>query len=59
MPLRLCHGTGYYSLLSCYEGVGMAQHCDVCQGQARLVHKLHGQGWSLNGIQSAIDAAYG
>lgn len=50
---------GYYSLLSCFEGVGMAQHCDICQGQARLVHKLHGQGWSLNGIRAAVDAAYG
>lgn len=50
---------GYYSLLSCYEGVGMAQHCEICQGQARLAHKLHGQGWSLDGIRSAVDAAYG
>ena len=50
---------GYYSLLSCYEGVGMAQHCEICQGEARLAHKLHGQGWSLDGIRSAVDAAYG
>jgi hypothetical protein len=50
---------GYYSLLSCYEGAGMAQHCDICQGEARLAHKLHGQGWSLDGIRSAVDAAYG
>lgn len=53
------HLDGYYSLLSCYEGAGMAQHCEVCQGEARLAHKLHGQGWSLNGIRSAIDATYG
>jgi len=50
---------GYYSLLSCYEGVGMAQHCEICQGQARLAHKLHRQGWSLEGIRSAVDAAFG
>lgn len=49
---------GYYSLLSCYEGAGMAQHCDICQGQARLAHRLHGQGWSLDGIRAAIDAAF-
>jgi hypothetical protein len=49
---------GYYSLLSCYEGTGMAQHCEICQGQGRLAHKLHGQGWSLNGIRSAVDAAF-
>jgi hypothetical protein len=49
---------GYYSLLSCYEGVGMAQHCEICQGQAKLAHKLHGQGWSLDGIRVAIDAAF-
>lgn len=59
-----CHcgcaeSTGYYSLLSCYEPPGMAQHCEICQGQARLAHKLHRQGWSLDGIRAAIDAAYG
>jgi hypothetical protein len=49
---------GYYSLLSCYEAPGMAQHCEVCQGQARLAHKLHADGWSLNGIRRAIDAQF-
>ena len=49
---------GYYSLLSCYEGAGMAQHCEICQGEGRLVHKLHTQGWSLNGIRGAVDAAF-
>ncbi len=49
---------GYYSLLSCYEAPGMAQHCEICQGQARLAHRLHRQGWSLDGIRTAIDAAY-
>ena len=50
---------GFYSLLSCYEAGGMAQHCVICQGQARLAYKLHGEGWSLNGIRKAIDAEYG
>jgi len=50
--------SGYRSLLSCYEAPGMAQHCEICQGQAKLAHKLHRQGWSLDGIRAAIDAAY-
>jgi len=50
---------GFYSLLTCYEQGGMAQHCVICQGQARLAHKLHGEGWSLNGIRKAIDAEFG
>ena len=49
---------GYYSLLSCYEAPGMAQHCEICQGQAKLVHRLHRQGWSLAGIRVAVDAAF-
>ena len=55
-----CAGVeGFYSLLSCYEGNGMAQHCVICQGEARLAHKLHTEGWSLNGIRTAIDAEFG
>ena len=50
---------GFYSLLTCYEEGGMAQHCVICQGQARLAHKLHVEGWSLNGIRRAIDAEFG
>jgi hypothetical protein len=50
---------GTYSLLSCYERAGMAQHCLVCQGEARLVHRLHREGWSLNGIRAAVDASFG
>lgn len=54
-----CAGSkGYYSLLTCFEEVGMAQHCTICQGQARLAFKLHKDGWSLNGIRRSIDAAY-
>ena len=50
---------GFYSLLSCYEKDGMAQHCVICQGQAQLAHKLHAEGWSLRGIRRAIDAEFG
>lgn len=50
---------GFYSLLSCYEEKGMAQHCLICQGQAKLVHELHQKGWSLNGIRTAVDAKFG
>jgi hypothetical protein len=50
---------GFYSLLTCYEQGGMAQHCTICQGQARLAHKLHAEGWSLAGIRRAIDAEFG
>ena len=50
---------GMYSLLSCYEQGGMAQHCLICQGQAKLAYKLHREGWSLDGIRQAIDAEFG
>lgn len=49
---------GFHSLLSCFERDGMAQHCDICQGEARLVYRLHGDGWSLGGIRASIDAAF-
>jgi hypothetical protein len=50
---------GFYSLLTCFEEGGMAQHCTVCQGQAKLAYKLHAEGWSLSGIRKAIDAEFG
>ena len=50
---------GYYSLLSCYEGTAMARHCQICQGQARLAHRLYKAGKTLDEIRSAIDARYG
>lgn len=49
----------FYSLLTCFEQGGMAQHCVICQGQARLAYKLHAGGWTLAGIRSSIDATYG
>jgi hypothetical protein len=50
---------GNYSLLSCYEGDGMAGHCEVCQGEGRLAFRLFKQGKSLNEIRAAIDAKFG
>ena len=49
---------GFYSLLTCYEQNGMAQACLICQGQAKLVYRLHKDGWSLNGIRASVDAAF-
>jgi len=46
------------SLLSCYEGDGMAQHCEVCQGQAKLAFRLHKAGKSLGDIRAAIDEEF-
>ncbi|MEP6509571.1 MAG: hypothetical protein ABJC63_15200 [Gemmatimonadales bacterium] len=49
----------FYSLLSCYEGQGMARDCSVCQGQGRLAVRLHKEGKSLDQIRVAIDAKFG
>lgn len=49
----------FYSLLSCYEGDGMARDCLVCQGQGRLAARLHGEGKTLDEIRAAIDAKFG
>jgi hypothetical protein len=50
---------GFYSLLSCYESEGMARFCDICQGEGRLVYRLHQAGQSLDEIRAAIDARFG
>jgi hypothetical protein len=47
------------SLLSCYEGVGMAQFCVICEGEGRLAVELHAQGRSLDEIRAAIDRRFG
>ena len=52
------NGMELYSLLSCFEGKGMALQCIVCQDEARLVVKLHKQGKTLNQIRAAFDAEY-
>lgn len=49
----------FYSLLSCYEGKGMASNCGICQGQARLAVRLHKEGKTLDEIRAAIDAKFG
>ena len=50
----------YYSLLSCYEAPGMmATFCAVCQGQGRLVYRLHKAGQSLDAIRRGVEAKFG
>ncbi len=49
----------FYSLLSCYEADGMAQHCVICQGEGRLVYTMHEQGKTLDQIRAAIDDRFG
>jgi transposase len=51
--------TGYRSLLSCYEGVGMARFCEICQGQALLAHNRWKEGQTLQQIRRATDARFG
>jgi hypothetical protein len=48
----------FYSLLSCFEGLGMARDCVICQGQARLAVRLHKEGKSLVEIRAAVDAKF-
>ena len=50
---------GYYSLLTCYEEGGMAQFCEICQGQGRFLYRRHGEGQTLDQIRRAIDARFG
>jgi len=49
---------GMRSLLSCFEGEGMAQHCLVCQGEAKLAHRLFREGKTLAEIRAAIDREF-
>lgn len=49
----------YRSLLTCFEGTGMAVHCEICQAQARLAFRLHKDGRSLAAIRRAIDLRFG
>lgn len=49
---------GFYSLLSCFEGEGMAQNCRVCRNCARTAHRLHKDGKSLNEIRATIDQRF-
>ena len=49
---------GFYSLLSCYEGEGMARMCEVCQGTGRLAYRLAKQGKTLQEIREAVDLRF-
>ena len=49
---------GFYSLLSCYEGDGMARMCEVCQGTGRMAYRLHKQGKTLKEIREAVDLRF-
>lgn len=49
----------YRSLLTCFHAGGMAMGCAICQGEARLVHRRHREGQSLDQIRRAIDARFG
>lgn len=49
---------GFYSLLSCYEGEGMARMCEVCQGTGRMAYRLHKEGKSLNEIRESVDLRF-
>lgn len=46
------------SLLSCYEGVGMAQYCVICSGEGRMAIDLYAKGRSLDEIREAIDRRF-
>ena len=37
----------------------MAAHCPICQVQARLVHRMHKAGRSLDEIRRGVDARFG
>src|SRR6478672_7154474 len=50
---------GFYSLLSCYEGDGMAKICPICQGEGRVVVRMAKEGKSLDEIRAAVDAQFG
>lgn len=50
---------GYRSLLTCFEGNGMAMYCDGCLGQAELAHRRWKEGQSLDQIRRAVDARFG
>ena len=53
-------GKDYYSLLSCFETPDMmASQCLICQAQARLVHRLHKAGKTLDEIRRGVDARFG
>ena len=57
-PCGCADRDGFYSLLSCYEGDGMAQHCRVCQGCARIAHRMFKDNKTLADIRNVIDERF-
>ena len=53
------HGINGYSLLSCFEDIGMAMGCPICKEQTQLAYQLHQQGKTLEEIRSAVDTRFG
>ena len=54
-----CHDAPMHhrSLLSCFES-DQAAGCYACGSEARLVHKLHGEGKGLAEIREAVDRKF-
>ncbi len=54
-----CHDDpmNHRSLLSCFES-DQAAGCYACGSEARLVHKLHGEGKTLAEIREAVDRKF-
>lgn len=54
-----CHDDpmNHRSLLSCFES-DQAAGCYACGKEARLVHKLHGEGRTLDEIRAAVDKEF-
>ena len=50
---------GFRSLLTCFEGNGMAAYCEMCQTEGRMVVRLHTAGRTLDQIRAAVDARFG
>lgn len=50
---------GFRSLLTCFEGNGMATDCVICQTEGRMVIRLHDAGRTLDQIRAALDARFG
>ena len=49
---------GLRSLLSCYEGGGMAADCEICQAEGRLVYNRFKEGQTLEQIRRAVEARF-
>ena len=50
---------GFRSLLTCFEGNGMAMSCEICQTEGRMVVRYHKEGRTLDQIRAAVTARFG